>query len=320
MNPFPPALWAHLHALTVLAELSSFTAAARRLGVSKALMSQRMAELERAAGVQLVHRTTRSVRLTEAGRQLVDGTRPHFEQIGRGFASVRDLAAEPRGLVRVTAPVALGRQRIVPHLAEFLRRHPEVRIELDLADRLVPLAQEGFDLAIRHVAAPPDTHVAWPLCETRAWLVASPAYLHRRGAPAHPSELTGHDCLHYLRPGETPTWSFVPEAAAVPRRAKRGGDGDGRVTVPVRGTFSANNSEVLREAALAGLGIALLPDFSLGPTSSARRLRLLLNDWRPVGGFGERIYAIRPYSPVVPRAVRALVDHLRDALSNGFDK
>lgn len=321
MNSFPPALWAHLHALTVLAELSSYTAAARRLGISKAAMSQRVAELERAAGVQLVQRTTRSVRLTEAGRQLVDGTRSHFEQIGRGFASVRELAAEPRGLVRVTAPVALGRQRIVPHLAEFLRRHPEVRIELDLADRLVPLAQEGFDLAIRHVAAPPDTHVAWPLCETRAWLVASRAYLRRKGLPAHPSELAGHDCLHYPRPGETPTWTFVPEAAAPASRRAQGQksrDGDGRVTVPVRGPFSANNSEVLREAVLAGLGVALLPDFSLGPASSAHRLQRLLPGWRPVGGFGERIYAIRPYSPVVPRAVRALVAHLRDALSGGF--
>ncbi|EIM31293.1 transcriptional regulator, partial [Leptothrix ochracea L12] len=140
-------LWSHVHWLTVLGDLGSYTAAAQRLGVSKAAMSQRISELERAAGVPLVQRTTRSVRLTEAGQQLTDATRGAFEHIERGFASVRDLAGgAPRGLLRVTAPVALGRQRIVPLLPDFLRAHPEIRIELDLSDRLVPLAQEGFDL------------------------------------------------------------------------------------------------------------------------------------------------------------------------------
>ena len=153
-------LWGHLHWLTVLSQQGSFTAAAERLGVSKAAMSQRVAELERVAGVALVRRTTRSVRLTEAGQRLVDDTRGAFEQIAQSFAQVRDLAGTPRGLVRVTAPVAFARQQLVPLLADFLRQYPEVRIELDLSDRLASLATEGFDLAIRHSATAPDTHVA----------------------------------------------------------------------------------------------------------------------------------------------------------------
>ncbi|PPE68687.1 LysR family transcriptional regulator [Caldimonas thermodepolymerans] len=304
------ALWAHVHALGVLARQGSYTAAAQRLGISKAAMSQRIAELERAAGVPLVLRTTRSVRLTEAGQQLVDATREAYEQIERSFAGVKDMAGAPRGLVRVTAPVALGRQQIVPRLGEFLRRHPEVRVELDLADRLVPLAQEGFDLAIRHTAAAPETHVAWVLCETRSWLVASRAYLRRRGAPQTPEALAEHECLTYLRPGEAPSWSFVAEGA---RRGEAR-----RVTVPVRGPFSANNSEVLREAVLDGLGLAVLPDFSAQSALRAGRLQAVLPGWRPVGAFGERIYAIRPYSPVVPRAVQALVAYLREVLAAGF--
>ncbi len=304
-------LWAHVHALGVLAQQGSYTAAAQRLLISKAAMSQRMAELERAAGVQLVQRTTRSVRLTEAGQQLVDATREAFEQIERSFEGVKDRAGAPRGLVRVTAPVALGRQQIVPHLGEFLRRHPEVRLELDLADRLVPLAQEGFDLAIRHTAAPPDTHVAWALCSTRSWLVGSRTYLRRCPAPDTPHGLAGHDCLHYLRPGDTPTWSF--ERVDGPRPGE-----EPRVTVPVRGSFAANNSEVLREAVLDGLGLAVLPDFSAQAALRAGRLVAVLPDWRPVGAFGERIYAIRPYSPVVPRAVQALVAYLREVMSAGF--
>ena len=300
-------LWSHVHWLSVLGTLGSFTAAAQRLGVSKAAMSQRIADLERAAGVPLVLRTTRSVRLTEAGQQLADATGSAFAQISTAFAGIKDLAATPRGRLRVTAPVALARQQIVPLLPAFLRGHPEVRIELDLSDRLVPLAQEGFDLAIRHSPAAPETHVAWTLCNTRSLLVASRAYLRRRGTPTEPADLGAHDCLHYLRPGETPAWQLAPL------------DGAGqKITVPVSGCFAANNSEALREAALAGLGIALLPDFSAQAALRAGKLVPVLPAWQPLGSFGEQLYAIRPYSPYVPRAVQALVGFLREALAAGF--
>ncbi|ARN18489.1 LysR family transcriptional regulator [Piscinibacter gummiphilus] len=301
------ALWAHVHGLGVLAALGSYTAAAQRLGVSKAAMSQRIAELEQAAGVPLVRRTTRSVRLTEAGQRLVDSTRAAFDEIERSFSGVKDLAAAPRGVLRVTAPVALGRQQIVPLIPAFLKLYPEVRVELELSDRLVSLAQEGFDLAVRHVAAVPDTHVAWTLCETRSLLVASRAYLRRRGVPRVPGDLADHDCLHYLRGGDTPTWSFEP--------AKGRG---GRVAVGVRGAFAANNSEALREMALAGAGIALVPDFSAHRDVAAGRLVEVLPSWRPVGAFGGQLYAIRPYSPHVPRTVQALVSYLREGLAAGF--
>ncbi|MEW6706353.1 MAG: LysR family transcriptional regulator [Pseudomonadota bacterium] len=302
------ALWSHVHWLTVLGQQGSYTAAAQRLGVSKASMSQRIAELERAAGVPLVRRTTRSVRLTEAGQQLVDATQGAFEQIARSFEGVKDLAAAPRGLLRVTAPVALARQQIVPRLPAFLRAHPQVRIELELSDRISSLAQEGFDLAIRHSAAVPDTHVAWTLCRTQSVLVASRGYLRRRGAPERPQDLAQHDCLHYLRPQETPAWSFV-------RRGKAQGD---KHTVPVKGPFAANNSEALREAAQDGLGIALLPDFSAQSGLQSRKLVTVLPDWQPVGAFGEQLFAVRPYSPHVPRAVQAFVGYLREALKEGF--
>ena len=307
-------LWSHVHWLSVLGMLGSYTAAAQRLGVSKAAMSQRIADLERAAGVPLVARTTRSVRLTEAGQQLADATSGAFEAIATAFASIKDLAATPRGLLRVTAPVALARQQIMPLLPAFLRACPEVRIELDMSDRLASLAQEGYDLAIRHTHAPPETHVAWTLCETRSLLVASRAYLRRRGMPAVPADLADHDCLPYLRAGEAPAWQLLSLKAA--DGAAPGAQQ--KATVPVGGPLAANNSEVLREAALAGLGIALLPDFSALEPLRAGKLLPVLPDWRPVGGFGEHVYAIRPYSPYVPRAVQALVQHLRQALQGGF--
>lgn len=298
------ALWAHLHWLTVLHQQGSFTAAAARLGVSKAAMSQRIAELERSAGVPLVQRTTRSVRLTEAGERLVDGTLGAFEQIRHSFAGVRDLATEPQGLLRVTAPVAFARQQLVPQLGDFLKAHPRVRLELDMSDQLRSLAMEGFDLAVRHTATVPETHVAWRLAPTRAVLVASRAYLRRRGTPAEPADLAAHDCLFYPRAQDAAAWAFVR-------------DGE-RVTVPVSGPFSANNSEVLRDAASAGVGIALLPDFSAQSALLAGRLVEVLPQWANVDAFGEALFAVRPYSAHVPRAVSAFVDHLKTAFAGGF--
>lgn len=306
----PDALWPHVHLLTVLAQTGSFTQTAQRLALSKAAVSQRLSELERVVGVPLVQRTTRSVRLTDAGRQLADETAGAFEQITQSLGGVRDLAGQPRGLVRLTAPVALGRQQVAPALEGFFKRYPEVRIELELSDRLLNLAHEGFDLAVRHTFAPPDNHVAWKLRDSRTLLVASAGYLRRRGTPAHPSDLATHACLGYLRPGPT-VWRF--EAIEAPA----GEPDPQRVSVGVQGPLCANNSEVLRDAVLAGLGIAQVPDFSAATALRAGRLREVLPDWRPVGYFGDAIYAMRPWSPITPRAVRVLVEHLQAEFASG---
>ena len=366
-------LVADLHLLTVLAATKSFTETARRLGVSKASASMRISELERVAGVLLVRRTTRSVGLTEAGQQMVSGMQPAFDRIIESYTAARDLVGTARGLVRLTAPVALGRQHLAPRIATFLKRFPDIHIELELTDRFVNLANEGFDLAVRHTSAPPETHVAWVLCDTRSVLVASPDYLQRRGVPAHPSELTAHDCLLYLG-DHAGSWTFA-------RNNKR--KSDERVGVNITGSLKANNSEVLREALLAGLGIGLLPDFSLrneaptlvasrtalppegaagrgsepanagsdgsqmggvSPSGGLQGLRLrpgkagsaapagedgvstlfssplvqVLPDWQVQGFFGERIYALRPWSAQVPKAVQCLVEHLRESFAGGF--
>ncbi len=303
------SLWSHLHLLGVIGQTGSFTQAAQRLSLSKAAVSQRVTELERAVGLPLVQRTTRSVRLTDAGQRLVDDTADSFAQIARSVGSVRDLVAQPRGLVRLTAPVALGRQQVAPALDAFIRTYPEVRVELALSDTLTKLAHEGFDLAVRHTSAAPDNHVAWKLCDSRTLLVATAGYLRRRGTPAHPTELAAHDCLAYLRPGPA-LWMF-----------EKRGDKDSepeRVSVAVQGPLRANNSEVLRDAVLAGAGIAQVPDFSAAAALRAGRLREVLPRWKPVGFFGDAIYLIRPWSPTTPRAVQLLVAHLRTALAAGF--
>jgi DNA-binding transcriptional LysR family regulator len=303
-------IWSHLHWLTVVAEQGNFTRAAARLDVSKASVSQRIAEIERLAGVPLVSRTTRSVRLTEAGQKLVDDLRRPFEEIAESFGRVQDLAATPRGLVRVTAPVAFARQQLVPRIRAFLDANPEVRLQLEVSDRLVSLSTEGFDLGIRHSTRVPDTHVSWTLCDTHSVIVASASYLKRYGVPQTPAELSRHRCLYYPRGFEMPTWSFEqPDGDRV---------SEARFTVPVIGPFATNNSESLRDAAIGGLGIALLPDFSVEDALNSGSLVRLLPEWRPVGAFSEKLYIIRPYAARVPRAVAAFVDYLRGVFARGF--
>ncbi|MCC2595606.1 LysR family transcriptional regulator [Pusillimonas sp. MFBS29] len=295
-------MWSHIYWLGMLGTTGSYTAAARRLGVSKGAVSLRIAELEQVSGVALVQRTTRSVRLTEAGQALVESTRQAFLEIEQGFDSIRDLANRPRGVVRVTAPVALGRQIIMPMMDGFLRNHPDVRVEIELSDHISSLAREGFDLAIRHTGHVPDTHVAWLLQTSTTLLVATPEYLQQHGHPKKPQDLAAHNCLYYLRSAAAPAWSFAPI-----RRENE------RHSVAIKGNFCANNSEALRELVLAGQGIALLPDFTAQSEVDAGRLVHLLPGWKPVGVFGDAIYAIRPYSAYVPLAVRALVDYLKTA-------
>jgi DNA-binding transcriptional LysR family regulator len=306
---FTPLL-GHIYWLVVLSQQGSYTAAATRLGVSKAAISQHISELERLAGVPLVSRTTRSVCLTEAGQRLVDNTGTSFDAIAHSFASVQDLAGTPRGLVRITAPVAFARQQLMPRLADFLQQYPEVKLQLDLSDRLSSLAMDGIDLAIRHSETVPDTHVAWSLCAIRSALVASPRYLRKRGRPKSPHELHQHDCLYYPRGRDTTTWTFERHAT---RQRKTE-----QIIVPVTGPLAANNSEALRGAALDGLGIALLPDFSAQDSLRAGLLEPVMPGWSSVGPFAKQIYAIRPYSHHVSLAVIALVEYLRKSLAAGF--
>ena len=292
-------LWDHLHWLTVLAEQGSFTRAAERLDVSKAAMSQKIKELEQIAGVLLVQRTTRSVRLTSAGEKLVEELREPFARIEQSFFSVRDTAGPVRGLVRITAPVAFARQQLVPIIGEFLRDYPQVRLQLDVTDRIVSLSSEGFDLAIRHSDTLPETHVALPLCDTQTVLVASPAYLNQQGIPNTPQDLVQHNCLYYPRGVESPRWRFVTAA-----------DGE-EVQVRIQGSFATNNSESIRDAALQGLGIAMLPDFSAREALAAGLLQQVLPEWQPVEAFAARLWIVRPWAAQVPRAVTTFTHWLR---------
>lgn len=208
----------------------------------------------------------------------------------------------------MTAPVAFARQQMVPRITGFLRANPQVRVQLEVSDRLVSLTREGFDLAIRHSDSLPDTHVAWRLCPTKTLAVAAVDYIRRHGMPASPAELEQHQCLYYPRGGEQPGWRFVADNPAM----------GGEVRVPVSGPFATNNSESIRDAALDGLGIALLPDFSAQQALASGRLIEVLPGWRPAGAFADALYVVRPYASPVPRTVAAFGSYLRGAFADGF--
>ncbi|HLS22086.1 MAG TPA: LysR family transcriptional regulator [Paenalcaligenes sp.] len=295
-------LWTHVHSLIILSQQGSFTAAAQRLHVSKATVSQRITELERTLGVKLVHRTTRSVQLTDAGRQLVEQTQNSYQHISAEIKNVESRAHSPKGLLRMTAPVALAQQYIIPGLPSFLKQYPDIQIELEAEDRIVSLSSEGFDLAVRHTQKISDSLVAWRLAQTYPLLVASPEYLAQHAPINHPSDLTRHELLHYPRQKNTPSmWSFVPV-----------NDHENEpLSIPIQPRFAVNNSQMLSQMALQGLGIALVPDFSASEAIQSKRLKPILPQWQVLGHFGTSIYAVRPFTAQTPQSVRYLVRFLQ---------
>uniref|UniRef100_UPI003BA9107F LysR family transcriptional regulator n=1 Tax=Stappia sp. TaxID=1870903 RepID=UPI003BA9107F len=277
-----------------IVERGGLAAGGRDLGLSPASVSERLAALERHYGVSLLVRTTRSLRLTEEGATLVDGAR-------RLLAAAEDLDGRIRlgadrlsGVIRVTAPEDLGRQIIVPALDLFLEAHPEVTVDLDLTDGYVDLVGRGFDLAVRHGVLADSSLKARPLGENRRVVVAAPSYVERHGAPAHPDELAGHDCLLMRFGGNLDRqWSFLV-------------DGEIR-NVTVSGRRIANDGGIVRRWCREGRGIALKSIRDVAEDLAEGRLVELL------GGFSAGCTALQivyPPGMTRPRRVRMLIDHL----------
>jgi DNA-binding transcriptional LysR family regulator len=273
----------------------SISAAARHLDLSVAVASQRLKRLERDLGVRLLHRTTRRLHPTPEGLALAQEGRALVEELGLLGERLRQRGGEVAGTLRVTAPASFGRQYIAPLMAGFLAAHPGLRVSLDLDDRVVDLVGAGFDLAIRIGRLDDSDLVSRQLVANERVLCASPDYLRRRGEPDGPAALARHDCLLLTgRDGRRELWRL--------------GDGNGgTVDVRVRGRFESNYGEVLREAAVAGLGIALHSVWHVHRDLAAGRLRVVLPGHPPPPS---GIHAVMPGRTLVPPRVRAFVAHL----------
>lgn len=277
-------------------DAGSFTGAAEKLGLSKQFVSRRVMALEARLGVRLLNRTTRRLHVTDAGREYHARAVRILDAVGDAEQAVSSQGSSPQGTLRVTAPMSFGTLHLGVVLPAFLLRCPAISFELDLNDRTVDLIREGYDMGIRIGRLEDSSLIARPLAPAHVVACCSPTYLQGRGAPATPAELAVHDCLLYGH-SRGVEWTFVEDGKPKAR--------------PVSGRLLANNGEIVRDAAIAGLGIAWLPTFIVGRALREGRLVTVLDHYAspPVA-----VHAVYPKHRQVSLAIRAFVDFLGETL------
>ncbi|MFN0182739.1 MAG: LysR substrate-binding domain-containing protein [Aquabacterium sp.] len=294
-----------LAAFVAVAEHSSVSRAAEELGVGKSVLSKRIALLEQALGTTLFSRSTRRIALTPAGEAYLDFARRALLELGAGEERLRAQRSELSGRIRVSASVAWGQRVLAGALAEFLRQHPGIEIELQLGDRLNDLAFERIDLALRWSAQTlPELH-AQPVAAVDWVLAATPTYLAGTAVPQRPADLAQHTCLYYWREPSDDLWTL---AAAGELQQVR-----------VSSRFHVDNPEAVAEAALAGLGVALLPDFLSARALADARLQAVLPGWTPQTKYGRLVHAVTTPERWRLLRIRALVEFLAGRLGQEVD-
>jgi len=288
---------AQLRTFLTIASLRSYSRAAEKLGMSRAMASKHILDLETDLGVKLFNRTTRQLSLTESGLTLQASASALLE----GFEAVeRDLRSRtkvPRGNLRLSAPMSFGVRHLGPILNSFLKRYPEMTLDLHLDDRVTNIVEEGIDVAIRIRTLPDSSLVARRLARARMVICASPDYLGAHGEPAHPEDLRNHACLIYEYLARQGTWSLEK--------------GEERVDVRIQGPLRANNGDTLVEAAVDGWGIILTPTFIAHQELRAGKLKPILRDWHPQE---PALYAVMPAGRDGTLKVRSFVDHLAERI------
>jgi DNA-binding transcriptional LysR family regulator len=255
---------AHMVTFARVVKAGSFAAAARHLNVAASVASKHVSKLEQSLGVRLLNRSTRKLSLTEAGTAYYEHCARIVEEVDKSRRTLAALQKAPRGRLRVTAPIPVA-NLLGPMLRQFLTRYRQIQLDLDASNRVVDLAEEGFDVAIRAARTLPPNVVARELSPIRMQLCASPKYLQQEGVPRHPRELSRHDCV--IAPVTMPDgiWHF-----------RRGKD---RVEVAVKGSMQSNTVEALRDLVVGGTGLTLLPSQIIEKDLRAGRLTALLEDW-----------------------------------------
>lgn len=283
-----------MKAFARVAETHSFSATARDLRLSKSLISRQISSLENELGVRLFNRTTRSLALTEAGQDYFERVTRILSDIEEAQATVTHLQTTPRGKLRISAPMSFSILHLSSALPDFLEQYPDIEIDITINDRFVDLIEEGFDIGIRIGRLTDSTMKVHKLASLKRIVCASPAYLARYGSPRTPDDLKHHNCLCYSNMTSREEWRFITAEGLAS-------------SVEVKGRLQANNGDVLRVAALKGMGIAYLPSFMIGADLQAAALVSLLTESTPQDA---GIYAIFPPSRQVSTKVRAFIDFL----------
>jgi DNA-binding transcriptional LysR family regulator len=283
-------------------KLGSFSKAAGRLGSTPSVVSKHIAKLEQEVGAKLLQRSTRSLSLTEAGRAYHEHCARILDEVEAARDALAELHAVPRGVVRVTAGPAIVLRFIVPGLADFHRRYPEVRLEVEASNRVADFLHEGLDIAIRATSSPPSFLVAKKLARLTMVACASPAYLAERGAPKVPEDLPSHDCLTLAVGAKGMAWRF--------RKGKH------KREQPIEPLYRSDSSEPIQLLARNGLGIALLPRFMADEDLESGRLLRVLPGWECEDA--SDLYAIYAPHRHMPPKIRAFVAFITAQFAGGI--
>ncbi|TRO93649.1 LysR family transcriptional regulator [Glycocaulis profundi] len=293
-----------LHLFAAVAELESFTRAAERQGLTPGAASKQIAALEDRLQARLLERTTRSVRLTDAGRALLDRIRPwlsEYQEIENGLAAETAAAA---GALRVSAPVDFGASRLIEPVTAFMQAWPAVEVRLDLSDRMVDLVDEGFDMGVRIGHLPDSSLIAKRLADAQLAVIASPDYLKTHGSPEHPADLSQHACVIDRNKPAPNLWRFD----------RMDGSG-GKAEVKVSGRITLNGANASVNAACAGLGVAAPPEWAARAAIEEGRVQRVLTDWTPEH---RDLWAVFPSNRFLAHRVRLFVDHLAAWFKDGI--
>ena len=289
-----------MRVFTAVVDAASFVGAGDALGMSKAAVSRHVSDLEQRLGVRLMHRTTRKLSLTSEGELFLARSREILSSIEASEVELSTRSVTASGLLKISVPVSFGIRHLAPLWSEFLASHSQVTLDLQLADRVIDLVEEGFDLAVRIARLPDSSLISRQLASTRLVLCAAPSYLERRGTPQHPSELTQHDVMGYSLMAMGDQWQFTGP--------------DGPVSAKVRPRMWTNNGDSCVAAAVRGAGIQLQPTFLIDRELATGQLVEILPQFRSAE-LG--IYAVYPSRKFVLPKVRALVEFLAIKLDQG---
>ena len=288
-----------MRVLLQVVDSGGFARAAASLDLSNAAVTRQIAALENHLGARLLHRTTRRVSLTEAGSEFCARARAILEQLAEAESAAAQGVAQPTGLLRISAPLSFGVLRLADELPAFRARHPQLKLDIDLSDRLVDLANEGFDVALRITTGLEPSLIARRIAPVGMTVCAAPQYLRRRGTPRSPIDLGRHEVLSYKYLWSGDAWSFT--------------DADGRsATVRVRPAVHATNGDLLRQLAVAGSGIILQPTFLVEAALRCGTLVRILEDYH-VPQF--TLYAVYLSHQHLPARVRVFIDYLLERFS-----
>jgi len=289
-----------IETFAAVVESGSFTAAAGALGISKPVVSKQVSLLEQHLGVQLLNRTTRRLHLTQAGEVFASYSHRIMSDVREAEQSVLPLQSEPQGRLRISAPESLAMSLLPEALLHFQQLFPKLELDIQITGRFVDLVEEGFDVALRVGELEDSSLIARMLMPCSFHVCASPGYLTNHGTPEHPDELDKHNCLIYTRGSKSDSWFFKDKQGEV-------------FTIKVKGTFRSDTGYLLINTALNDGGIFVGPTYMVANAIKEGRLITILDDYAPAN---TGLYAVYPYSKLVSKKVRALVDYLTEAWSN----